>query len=173
MRHDKPHRLPTNNKGQFSFQWGSSNAVFPEAGDPGPASTKRYGDLSGDSYSASVRGPYRSRLVANWSPAPLTTGPRSWISAAIADQLADEPDVGMMVLHRIANVKALPSQLYFPRRSEGRTKGVGEVRAAAPVIQSRRHDLGGKRTGKGRRDLSEVRKCVVRSPGASVCVAPP
>lgn len=91
----------TNAKGQFSFQWGSSNALFPDAGDSGPIISKRSGDLSGDTY-APLRGLSPTtgcELVASapgYRPARVDLG---------GHRASDSPDVGMMVLHRIAAVE--------------------------------------------------------------------
>jgi Tfp pilus assembly protein PilF len=93
----------TNTKGQFSFQWGSSNSLFPDAGDAGPAISKRSGDLSGDSYSgASARGMSVTTGCELVASAPGYRPVRVDLSGHRA---SDGSDLGMMVLHRIAAVE--------------------------------------------------------------------
>ncbi len=93
----------TNNRGQFSFQWGSSNSLFPDAGDAGPVVAKRSGDLSSDSYSgASVRGMSVTTGCELVATAPGYRPVRVDLSGHRA---SDDSDLGMMVLHRIAAVE--------------------------------------------------------------------
>jgi Flp pilus assembly protein TadD len=93
----------TNNKGQFSFQWGGSNSLFPDAGDPGPANSRRTGDLSGDTYrGGSALG------MSVMLGCELIAGAPGYEPASVdlsGHRAGDNSDVGMMVLHRLASVE--------------------------------------------------------------------
>lgn len=87
----------TNNKGQFSFQWGPSAGIVPDASDVGPANAMRAaGDRGGSASGNSTLG---CELTAN---APGFWSPRLNLSNQRA---SDNPDLGMIVLQRIAGVE--------------------------------------------------------------------
>jgi len=93
----------TNGKGQFSFQWGSSTGLLPDAGDPGPAPNRRTGDLSGDTY----RGGSALGMSVTLG-CELIAGAPGYRPARVdlsGHRAGDDSDVGMMVLHRIASVE--------------------------------------------------------------------
>ncbi len=93
----------TNGKGQFSFQWGSGNSLLPDAADPGPAASRRTGDLSADTY----RGGSSLGMSVTLG-CELVAGAPGYRPARIdlsAHRAGDESDVGMMVLHRLVAVE--------------------------------------------------------------------
>jgi Flp pilus assembly protein TadD len=93
----------TNGKGQFSFQWGSSTGLFPDAGDSAPVNTRRGGDLSADTYrGGSALGMSVTLGCELIAVAPGYQPARVDLSGHRA---GGGSDVGMMVLHRLAAVE--------------------------------------------------------------------
>jgi tetratricopeptide (TPR) repeat protein len=96
----------TNSKGHFNFQWGATGGIVPDASESGwgngmriaddmEATGVRTGSMSGGSRGQSTQG---CELIAN---APGFRPARMDLSN---HRGSDNPDLGMIVLHRIAGV---------------------------------------------------------------------
>jgi len=96
----------TDAKGRFSFQWGDRNAVVADAADAGsgPRSAGFGSAQSAGGASPLAADPFGSRMM-NCELRANMAGFRSDTINLFNKQLADNPDVGAIVIHRIAGVE--------------------------------------------------------------------
>lgn len=96
----------TDPKGRFSFQWGDLNAVVADAADAGAGSrTAGFGNAqSNGAASPLAADPFGNRMM-NCELRANLAGYHSDAVSLFNKQLADNPDVGVIVLHRIAGVE--------------------------------------------------------------------
>jgi tetratricopeptide (TPR) repeat protein len=93
-------------KGHFSFQWGDRNRVVADAADAG-SGTKNVGYGSAQSAGGGnplAADPFGSRML-NCALRANLAGYSSDAIELFNRQIADNPEVGMIVLHRIAGVE--------------------------------------------------------------------
>jgi tetratricopeptide (TPR) repeat protein len=96
----------TDSRGRFSFQWGDRNTVVADAADAG-SGTKNVGYGSAQSAGGGnplAADPFGSRML-NCELRANLAGYNSDTISLFNKQIADNPDVGMIVLHRIAGVE--------------------------------------------------------------------
>lgn len=102
----------TDSKGHFSFQWGDRNAIVTDAADagsgPGPSrssSTSGYGGAqSAGGANALAVDPFGSRMM-NCELRASVAGYTSDTINLFNRRAGDSPDVGTLMLHRIAGVE--------------------------------------------------------------------
>jgi tetratricopeptide (TPR) repeat protein len=96
----------TDPKGRFSFQWGDRNLVVADAADagPGPKSAGFGSAQSAGGANALAVDPFGSRMM-NCELRANMAGYKSDAINLFNKQLADNPEVGTIVLHRIAGVE--------------------------------------------------------------------
>jgi len=96
----------TDAKGRFSFQWGDRNSVVADAADAGSGSrTAGFGSAqSAGGASPLAADPFGNRMM-NCELRAVMAGFRSDAVNLFNKQLAENPDVGEIVLHRIAGVE--------------------------------------------------------------------
>jgi len=96
----------TDSKGHFSFQWGDRNLVVADASDAGPG-TKNAGYGSAQSAGGAnplAADPFGSRMM-NCALRASLAGYSSDNASLFNRQIVDNPDVGTIVLRRIAGVE--------------------------------------------------------------------
>jgi tetratricopeptide (TPR) repeat protein len=100
----------TESNGRFSFQWGNSNMIVPDASDSGSGAT-RSSSAGGFGSSQSAGGgntlaadPFGNRMM-NCELRASLAGFKSDTVNLFNRKTADSPDVGMIVLHRTAGVE--------------------------------------------------------------------
>ena len=96
----------TDARGRFSFQWGDRNTVVADAADAGAANrTAGFGSAqSAGGASPLAADPFGSRMM-NCELRAVMAGFRSDAVSLFNKQLVDNPDVGAIVLHRMAGVE--------------------------------------------------------------------
>jgi tetratricopeptide (TPR) repeat protein len=96
----------TDAKGRFSFQWGDRNAVVADAADAGAGSRNAgFGSAqSAGGASPLAADPFGNRMM-NCELRASMAGFHSDGVSLFNKQLADNPDVGAIVLHRIAGIE--------------------------------------------------------------------
>ena len=98
----------TDPKGRFSFQWGDRNTVIADATDAGSGSRSAgYGSAqSAGGANPLAVDPFGSRML-NCALRANLAGYRSDSINLFNKQIADNPDVGAIVLHRVAGVEGV------------------------------------------------------------------
>jgi len=125
----------TNNKGQFSFQWGSPRGIVPDASDSGFGNDPHLADDRGANARAGLQGTgmLGCELVAS---APGFWPARMDLSTR---RSTDNPELGLMVLSRIPGVEGTSvslTTLEAPKDAKKAwEKGVELLRSAKPADQ--------------------------------------
>jgi tetratricopeptide (TPR) repeat protein len=106
----------TDSKGQFNFQWGDRNTVVADASDAG-SGPGRGSNPGGFGSSQSAGGgsafspdPFGSRMI-NCELRAYVAGFRSDTVSLFNRRSSDTPDVGLIVIHRLAGVQGLSISL--------------------------------------------------------------
>src|SRR5206468_5529234 len=100
----------TDSKGHFSFQWGQSNSFMADASEPGTFSGSNSGGGGFGSAQSAGGGnplssdPFGNRMVGCEVRAQLA-GYRSDSINLVNRNGMENPDIGMIVLHRLGNVE--------------------------------------------------------------------
>jgi tetratricopeptide (TPR) repeat protein len=99
----------TDSNGRFNFQWGDRNAVFADAADagsgPGRSGSGGFGSAqSAGGGSALAANPFASRMM-NCEVRASVAGFTSDSFNLFNRRTADNPDIGVLFLHRIAGVE--------------------------------------------------------------------
>ncbi len=135
----------TNPKGQFSFQWNSLGVVVPEASDSGPYRPPSYNTGSNNSGSNSAASGTVTGSRANDLPGVDMMGCELEVDAPgfrsdrielTGHRALDNPDLGMILLHRIGKSEGTSvsaTTLIAPREArKAWEKGVQLLRSAQP-----------------------------------------
>lgn len=102
----------TDSNGRFNFRWGDGNMIVADASDAGSGPTRNsssggYGSSqSAGGANALAADPFGNRMM-NCGVRASVAGYSSDAISLFNRQIADNPDVGSIVLHRIAGVEGL------------------------------------------------------------------
>ena len=102
----------TDSNGRFNFRWGDGNMIVADASDAGSG---RYPEFRSGGYGSSQSAGGGNALAADpFGNRMMNCGVRASVAGYSSDaislfnrQIADNPDVGSIVLHRIAGVEGL------------------------------------------------------------------
>ncbi len=98
----------TDSKGRFSFQWGDRNTVVADASDAGFGSSRNAGSFGGAQSSGGANGPGSDPLGSRMMNCELRANVSGYTSDVVnlySRRSVDSPDIGLIVLHRIAGVE--------------------------------------------------------------------
>ena len=131
-------------KGYFSFEWGHETGVMPDASDPFDSSRGGNNSAFGNSRGADVFGDRGGAGTGNGSGPSMmgcelraeAPGFRSDVITLVSHRSLDDPDVGTIVLYRIAGVEGISvsaTALNAPKDArKAYEKGVQSLRKGKP-----------------------------------------